>query len=137
MNSLAPDTEKQLRLFEMFLNASSPEEGYVIATLGTAIRLNKVIQLWKCIEQLSEKLANELNDFPGEFMIRIEVTKEQLQALAEFCKLMKVCEDFLPNDSIIRGAAKALDSARVEQKVYWEAPYDFWRENKNWQEEIW
>src|SRR6266540_2941753 len=51
------DAEKQLRLFEMFLKRCSPEEGYVLATLGTAIRLNRVSELWRAIEPLAERMS--------------------------------------------------------------------------------
>jgi len=49
------DAEKQLRLFEMFLKRCSPEEGYVLATLGTAIRL---IACLNCGELLSRSPRN-------------------------------------------------------------------------------
>lgn len=58
------DAEKQLRLFEMFLKKCSPEEGYVLATLGTAIRLNRVSELWRAIEPLAQDLAEELERTP-------------------------------------------------------------------------
>jgi hypothetical protein len=64
LENLPEDTEKQLRLFQMFLKQSSPEEGYILATLGTAIRLNRVSDLWRVIEPLSEELAEELNHTP-------------------------------------------------------------------------
>lgn len=58
------DAEKQLRLFEVFLKQCSPEEGYVLATLGAAIRLNRVPELWRAIELLAKELAEELDRTP-------------------------------------------------------------------------
>jgi hypothetical protein len=77
-------------------------------------------------------------------MIRIEVTKEQLEALATFTKLWKNAGNWPPvshyadldvHDVIIcYKAAKALDSARVMQYVYQQ---EQWQENKEWEQEIW
>ena len=74
-------------------------------------------------------------------MIRIEVTEEQLKALAQFVREWKDGErmsyadlDFLDILVLVK-ASKALDSARVTKDF--DCQYNnVWVEIENWQEEI-